>query len=163
MKKIKKIIDWIRDNWDIPYWRCYWAWRDIRGWCLHNVNRWHWKLVKEAWCSYPFDFGFIYTLEKAKLEEMLAYFKDGKWIERSEYESYVRDLTRAIHCLDIMIDADLKPDIYVNFKNCSRFRPDLNDEDRKMIMNKFPGELRIAKAQALYYKIRLERTERWWD
>ena len=57
-KKLKKAIEWLKDNWDIPYWKCYWLWRDIRGWWWHNMNKAHFHLVKEAWLSYPFDFAF---------------------------------------------------------------------------------------------------------
>lgn len=164
--KLKKAIEWLKDNWDIPYWRCYWAWRDIRGWCRHNLNRYHLNVVKEAWFGYPFDFAFLYYIEKAKLEEMREYFRHAHWIDQALYDNYIRELTWAINCLDIMIDDDVKTDTKVNTRNWKRFRPEFSKQSAdwvKDFLKRFPGEIRTEKARHLYYKILLERSQSWWD
>lgn len=168
-----KWIEWIKENWDAPYWRLYWMWKDIRCWCRHNLNRAHFNLVKEAWLSYPFDFSYIYELDKAKLEEMRSYFRKAKWIEQSSYDMYIRELTWAINCLDIIIEEELQPDnVYINKRNWKRFLPYWEDKNilvddpekwRQEMFERYPGELRCAKARHLYNKIRLYKAEGWWD
>ena len=49
--------------------------------------------------------------------------------------------------------------VNVNTKNASRFVGNENIDFYK----KHPHELYVQKAKALYYKIRYEKTNQWWD
>lgn len=163
MKKlIERSWNWLRENWDIPYYKCYWLWKDIRGWWWHNMNKAHFHLVKEAWLSYPFDFAFLYELEKAKLQEMYAYFSKAKYLYPDNYASYCRDISICIKLIDIFLEEEANPDVYINKRNWKRFM-DFEEDRFDDFFEKFPGILRAYKARHLYYKIRLYKTEHWWD
>ena len=144
--------------------------------------------MKTCWKGRPWDVGFLYELEKAKLQEMIAYHKktlryvgveeDIKWMElcvklidifeeKTPIFNYTGDLKfipiKDSDCLEV--DAsDLKYhcNVYVNTKNASRFYSKL-DNNSDNYYKAFPHELYILKAKHLYHKIRYEKDVAWWD
>lgn len=131
----------------------------IKYWFKYRFNKKHKKLIKTAAIGYPFDFAYLYYLEKAKLEEMLDYFSSGKWIGQEDYDRMCFKIKIAINLLDIIINDDIAPDVYVNNSNFSRFM----NEQQRFLLNKYPKCLRVEKAKYLYYKLRYYYTETWWD
>ena len=139
------------------------------------------RLVKEAWCSYPFDFEYLYCLEKAKLQEMLAYFSHvkkslsadmstdayfsyAKYLFPENYGRYCSRIQICINCIDIFLEEEAKPDVYINKKNAGRFLQEFDDEEALVkFLESFPGILRARKARRLYHIIRERNTEEWWD
>ena len=169
---MKKLIEWLKDNWDIPYWKCYWWYRDLRGFIYYNFNLHHLRLVKEAWLSYPFEYEFMYDIQKAKLIEMNEYFKKTGYVGQKSIEQ----IALCIRLIDIIREEDIDTKVYVNTRNWKRFRPDWSDENlwskdtheeceewRKHMFEKFPGELRCAKAKKLYYMLLERYADTWWD
>ena len=127
------------------------------------MNKAHFRLVKEALLSYPFDFAYLYYAEKSKLQEMLAYFSKAKYLGQETYASYCRDISICIKLIDIFLEEEPNPGVYVNKRNRKRFINDFTDEEFEKFFEKFPGILRANKARYLYHKIRLYKTEHWWD
>ena len=168
---MKKLIEWIKENWDLPFWRCYWWYKDLRGFIYYNFNRYHLRLVKEAWLSYPFEYDFMYDIQKVKLEEMVAYFKKTCYVGMNT----IRQIELCIRLLDIIRQEDIETKVYVNSKNWKRFRPEWSDDNlykdtpeeceewRQHMFKTFPGELRCTKAKKLYYKILETHADTWWD
>jgi len=151
----------------------------------HTRKEWF-SLLKETLLSYPYDHSYLLRLEQIKLKEMIAYHKKAQRFVG--VEKVIRDMNIAVGLLDIMLgnkdlfhfDGDLLfnkiegkdeyevvkstdfkyvSDINVNLRNIDRFIP----KERQKIYLDMPHELYIEKAKVLYYKIRLEHTDEWWD
>lgn len=141
--------------------------KNIRFWFRYNFNKEHLKVVKAALMGYPFDYGFLYSLEKSKLQEMYAYFKKSDETEKCSR------ISLALRLLDIVIEDDSLSKTYVNFKNWERFIPSLKysniryDENPSVLRTRyfkaFPGDLRTEKARYLYHKVLYKCLETWWD
>lgn len=165
-----KIIEYIKD----VYYYLVWQYRDAKRWCRHNLTKAHFNVVKTAWLGYPFDYSYIYKLEKAKLEELYEYFSKANYISKEQYDKYCSKIRLAINLLDIIIedDAQLENDVYVNNHNWKRFMPWYSDSNiqnenpevlRQHLFKTFPGVLRTYKARYLYYKIQLIYRDTWCD
>lgn len=147
------------------------------------------NLLKTLKNGDPWDYLFLDYLEKAKIEEMRDYISKTKRFVG--WENVVRDMNICISLIDIFtekkelytykgldsmnfvqiegtddyeIKFDKEPEyvclVNVNLKNIKRFCNKNGEED---FMRKNPHELYIAKARALYHKIRLEKDRHWWD
>ena len=165
-----KILEYIED----AYYYLVWQYRDVKFWCRHNLTKAHFNVVKAAWLGYPFDYSYIYKLEKAKLEELYEYFSKANYISKEQYDEYCSKIRLAINLLDIIIEDDAQPenDVYVNHRNWKRFMPwysDSNVQNKnpeewcQYMFKTFPGILRTHKARYLYYKVRLQYGETWCD
>ena len=65
-------------------------WYSVRGWFIYHFNKSNNNLMKVAWKGRPWDIGFLYELEKAKLEEMIAYHeKEQRYVG---VENDIRDM-----------------------------------------------------------------------
>lgn len=190
--KKHKWANWIDDNiiyyiYDTPRYYI----QNIRSWFRNNWNIYHWKTVKCAILSYPWDGGFITELEEAKINEAYHFFKNNQTLNDEEYHIIMRSLGWAKNLIKYVNDngssmftltgevetipkenglteirqGTLKK-IYtgprVNKRNASRFlnNAQLNSE---YFMNECLEDIYVIKAKALYYKIRNEYTDRWWD
>ena len=82
-----KILEYIKD----AYYYLVWQYRDVKCWCRHNLTKAHFNVVKAAWLGYPFDYSYIYELEKAKLEE--EHLKDAinSYFSKEIYKNYSID------------------------------------------------------------------------
>lgn len=156
-----------------PFWYIQRKYTDIRCWFRLCFNKNHFKVIKEAICGYPFDYCYMWSLQRSKLKEMLEYFKKSNITE--DNWRIVRDLNLAINFLDIMINEDelyeytpgknwpgnYKCLINVNLTNIDRFVK--NKDDKDFIINKMQHNLYVLKVKNLYYKLLQERSEAWWD
>ena len=127
-----------------------------------NKNK---RLIKEAMKFYPFDYGFVLSLEKQALIRMYEYFKVSRIAEGNEVVE--KNLKLALKLLDIVLEIDSSynseglVDRHINIKNFKRFWPEAANLDlSKPILQ---DNLRIEKAWYLYNKLRFERMRTWWD
>ena len=127
-----------------------------------NKNK---RLIKEAMRFYPFDYGFVLSLEKQALIKMYEYFKVSRIAEGNEVVE--KNLKLALRLLDIILEIDSSynseglVDRHINIKNCKRFWPEAANLDlSKPILQ---DNLRREKAWYLYNKLRFERMRTWWD
>lgn len=176
LKSLKRIGSW-EDKW-----------LTFKGWVkYHFFNRNFHTFLKTAFNTYPWDYTFLYELEKAKIEEMRKYHERRLSFVDSEF--VVRDMKICENLIDIFlekknlfhIDGGLKfektedgrgcrigftddfkynCDVVVNVKNIDRFVK--NKKSIPYYLER-PHELYILKAKHLYHKIRFERDEEWWD
>lgn len=172
MKKIKKLLDdlW----WDVKFSRPYNSIKTFFGKIkLLLTNKKYRNVIKTAIKGWPWDDCFLLELEKAKLEEMVAYYERNQSFVG--VEKCIRDMKICVNLLDIMISEgdDLfeykwdsgvpeyvckKTDI--NLRNIDRF---VNNESEKKLFIKFPHDFYVRKATHLYYLIRERETVKWWD
>lgn len=136
---------------------CY---KKIRSWMYHHFKKRFFKLLKATLSSYPWDFAYLYLLEKAKIQEMIEYHEANRLYAGVEHD--IRDMKICVNLIDAYLDCDSFMTIRtkVNLGNVKRFAK--NDEEAAFML-RFPDELYKAKAKYLYHKIRLERDGRWWD
>ena len=164
---------------------------EFRSWCrYHLFNKDFHKLHKTVMKSYPWDFSYLYELERAKIEEMCKYHEKHQRFQNWEY--VVRDMKICMKLLDIItgkvdlfhFDGDLifKPiegtddcelshtddfkyvcHVNVNTRNIDRFIPGGKNCPYREYWKEKPHELYVEKARALYHKIRLEKDNEWWD
>ena len=158
----------------------------VRSWIKHHTSKDFWKIVKKVFTSYPWDYSYLYQIEKAKIEEMANYLeKSNRFVG---VEQVVRDMRICISLLSIMIgekelfrydggmvhipngdgtykvrpSKDFKYNclVKVNTRNAARF---VDDEVYRNYCIEHPHELYEVKARKLYFKIREERDMTWWD
>jgi hypothetical protein len=189
-QQINKVLEKVSDFFYYDLW--YWGIRDkyltVRGYVRTNFNRHFLRLVWTALSGRPWDFDYLYYLEKAKLQEMLAYQEKHNLICEEQREQIIRTLRLAIRMLDIInndhnyyhFDGDVKfdpisgstlsrvnmddiryyCDVNVNLRNMNRF---VREKDTYQFYEKHPHEVYILKARYLYHKIRFYYTELWWE
>lgn len=105
----------INDNWFVR------TWFDIRTWFRYTFDKYHIKLVKEAFNGRPWDQGYLIDLEYAKIKEMKAYHERIRRFVG--VEEVIRDMGICLSLIEIFtgkrnifgydgklefVDADLK-------------------------------------------------------
>lgn len=142
-------------------------WSNIRAFFQYNWNLFHWRLIKTAIFSNPYDWTYLYKVERAKLEEMKDYMERSEIVDHKECGN-LRWIGVCIRLLDIIIEGP-EEHPYVNTRNMWRFiRPTdyvkgVKKEDVEQYYKSYPQDLRWVKAEHLYYEIRKEHTTCWWD
>ena len=157
----------------------------FKVWIKHHTTREFVNLLKVVLKSYPWDYGYLYEIEQAKIAEMIEYHRKRQFFEG--WEQVVRDMEICYKLIDIILD---KKKLF-HYDGQIRFLPIENSEDVEIdgssmiyhcdvnvntknahrfvdtTMNKWylehPHELYKEKAKYLYHKIRLEMDENWWD
>ena len=144
--------------------------------------------MKEAYRGRPWDFGYLWDLEYAKIKEMADYLEKSNRFVGVEY--VVRDMRICLSLIEIFSDKrdlfhfdgkllndenhnggvtvkavgipdfEYKCHVNVNLKNISRF---VDDKDAQKWYINYPHEFYELKARYLYHKIRREREMKWWD
>lgn len=160
-------------------------WHAFVHWCHMHFCKESWALLWQWFKGYPWDSSFLLDLEQAKLKEMIAYHKKRKFFVG--WEQVVRDMQICVSLIDIINEKKSlftytgntefsEPNeqgevewlpgnleyhclVKVNTKNTLRFV----DKKHLDFYKRHPHELYIQKAKALYYKIRYEKTDQWWD
>lgn len=162
----------------------------IRAWFRHCFNKTHFKFIKEAWCAYPWDWCYMYRVERAQLVDMIEYFKKGYITTEETYAEMIKWLNILIKLNDIILEAngvdlfdyegqmifeqlpngktyELKDNgliyhskVYANLKNAKRFCR--NEHELKYVMG-HPHELYKMKAKHLYHTIKERYLELMWD
>ena len=171
-----------KDNWFLN------AYHSIRSWFKFTFNKNHIRLMKEAYRGRPWDFGYLWDLEYAKIKEMADYLEKSNRFVGVEY--VVRDMRICLSLIEIFSDKrdlfhfdgkllndekcnrgvtvkavgipdfEYKCHVNVNLKNISRF---VDDKDAQKWYINYPHEFYELKARYLYHKIRREREMKWWD
>lgn len=164
-------------------------WYSLRGWFKYHFNKENRHLMRTAWKGRPWDYSFLYDLEKAKLQEMIAYHEkhkryvgvenDIKWMklcvnlidiftDRKELSHFTGDLKfkpvpgssdKELDGSDLVYHCDVR----VNTKNAHRFVPHGNKNPMMAYWKEHADEIYKKKAKYLYHKIRNEKDESWWD
>ena len=137
-------------------------WYRIKNWVETNVTVSHSKVVREAMCGSPFDWSDLLELEKVKLEEMYNHFGKSWHVDHKHHMKWIKI---CIDLLDIMINEPEVDPSRINTNNCMRFstRHKCPDTDVIAYYKRWPNDLRYLKAKNLYYEIRKEHTDEWWD
>ena len=75
--------------------------RNIKYWFKFHFNRKTLNLYKTAWNSFPWDFTYLYELEKVKLEQMIDYHEKTQRYFGVEYD--IRDMKICVGLLKIIL------------------------------------------------------------
>ena len=180
VKASKSFFDSIKD---IDSWKS--KYRNFKTWIKYHTTKEFKNLLKVVLKSYPWDYGYLYEIEQAKIAEMVEYHR--KYQRFVGWEQAVRDMEICYKLIDIILDKknlfhydgqiqflpienseDVELDgsklvyhcdVKVNTKNADRF---VDTKTNKWYVE-HPHELYKEKAKYLYHKIRLERDFDWWD
>lgn len=163
---------------------------DIRAWFRYCFTKTHYKLIKEAWCAYPYDWCYMYRVERAQLVDMLEYFKKAKITTEETYAEMIKWLNILIKLNDIILEENgvdlfhydghliteelptgkqhiVKNDgliyhshVHTNLKNANRF---CKNECELNFVLEHSHELYQLKAKYLYHKIKETYLEIMWD
>lgn len=186
-----KIIERIKDAFVAIGDKAMDVYYSIRNFFNYKLRRSHLNVVKEAFNGYPYDFEFMLELEYAKLKEMLDYHERSHIICEEERKRIIWQLKLAISLLEIIsekrdifhydfnenqpllkekcefgyklledFDSRYHCDVNVNTRNVDRFA---QNEWEKGYMLKSPHELYMMKARHLYYRVREQYEQEWWD
>lgn len=145
---------------------------DAKCWFRHCFNKNHWKVVKEAILGYPFDYCYMWQLERAKLVEMQKFFESSDLTV--DDSKIAKEISLAIKLLDIILFED---DLYeynhktkeykclvkVNTNNMHRFSKVENEEIKKFVIDHMLHKLYITKAKHLYYELMKNKIRTWWN
>lgn len=140
-------------------------WYQILHYVDCHFRKAKWCVIWEAISGYPYDSGFLLKLERAKLKEMLEYFKRSDIVDHTNDIKWIKI---CINLLDIIIE-EPEDYPYVNIQNMWRFiRPTdyakgVEKENVEHYYKSYPQDLRWVKAEHLYYEIRKRYTTHWWD
>lgn len=166
--------------------------RSIRCWFRICCNKRHFRLAKQAlFHTYPFDYEFLYELQKFQLEEQIEYYKHSGIAVPETYEPIVRWQKMAIKLHDIMLDHNvelydytgdmefvptgdgnyrLKDDdveyhclVKVNMRNLDRYLQLSHNHKYRSFYIEHPHELYQLKAWYLYHKLLAYYAQSWWD
>jgi glutaredoxin-related protein len=144
-------------------------WYRIQFWIEQHLSYHHIKVVKTAYNGKAYDFAHLLKLEQAKLKEMKSYFETKFSRTTFDHENDIKWIGICIKLLDIMIDTtpyDIEDIPYVNIKNMKRFyrlHDGITWEQVEDFCKNWPNDLRYIKATDLYYAIRKEYTNNWWN
>lgn len=146
----------------------------IKYYNKYFFNKNKFKLVKEAWLGYPFDYSYFYRIQLCKLIEMKEYFKDSEYTNRNK--DIEREINLAISLLNLFLydKNDKYPDGIVDYDfstNEFRFKTYLNKRNLyrfvkgfKNINNWPEDELYKLKVIYIYHKLCLYKANtNWWD
>jgi hypothetical protein len=76
--------------------------RRIRSWFRFHFNKDFFKLFKVVLKSYPWDEGYLYDIEKAKIEEMRKYHEKQRLFVGVEH--VIRDMKICERLIDIFME-----------------------------------------------------------
>lgn len=146
-------------------------WHRIQFWIEHHLSPRHLKVVKTAYDGPAYDWTYLLKLEQSKLKEMKAYFETKFVRETFDHENDIKWIDICIKLIDIITESnvyDTPEEInkYVNTSNIKRFyhlRKGVTWDKVEAYVKRWPNDLRILKAENLYYEIRKHYTRYWWD
>lgn len=101
--KKSKICSWIDDN--IVWWaydRPKDVYLSVKHWFYCNWNKEHFRLVKQAWCSYGWDHAFLLGLEELQIDKQIKWFSKHQLMVDEQYNEIMRSLRWAKYCIHIM-------------------------------------------------------------
>ena len=125
---------------------------------------------KVVWNDREWDWEFMVSLQKRKLESMIRYYSTNQYFVEQEIE--VRYMKIAKYCLETIGNVYLDENKYVNDKNFDRIRKEnglspVENEFWKAFKEKnydyFNEDVYEEKLWHLYNKIIQTRGRKWWD
>jgi len=180
-----KVLDWIDDNilwyvWEKPKS----AFKTIRYWFYCNWNKEHYRLVKRAFTSYPWDYFYMYELMECQIDKQIRWFEKHKLVENSDTD-ILRPLKWAKQCIHAMNN---ESELYeydhnksenkktytgpkINYRNEERFYKEFKSDFRatptienlKKYYRDYPEEYYILKCRKILFDILKQYSYRWWD
>lgn len=145
-------------------------WNRIQFWIEHHLLPRHLKVVKTAFIGPTYDWEYLLKLEQAKLREMKAYFETKFVRETFDHENDIKWIDICIKLIDVILEEDIESSDnvpYVNIRNMQRFYrlrdKSITWDKVEKHVKRWPNDLRVLKAENLYYEIRKEYTRGWWD
>ena len=146
-------------------------WYRIQFWIEHHLSPRHLKVVKTAYDGPAYDWEYLLKLEQSKLKEMKAYFETKFVRETFDHENDIKWISICIKLIDIIIESNVydtpeEVNKYVNIRNMKRFyrlKKGTTWDKVENHVKHWPNDLRILKAENLYYEIRKHYTRGWWD
>ena len=135
--KKNKVLDWIDDNviwhmWTRPRSFCL----TVRHWFVSNFNKFHFRLLRQAFLSYPWDGSFILELEECQIDKQIHWFNHHQTMVDEQYNEIMRSLRWAKHCVHTMNnDTDL-----FEFRGDVEYVPVKKDADGKCVDAEDPDE-----------------------
>lgn len=152
---------------------------DVIDWFRNCCNKHHFKTVWATFKAQPYDYYYTNDIMRARLVEILEYFKRTDVISENDKNRVTSKITLAISLLDIsmgntddcMYKDSNAPDtdqtaIYVNTKNAYRCYAIMDESDKKhlqYLFKTFPSMLREEKASKLFWKVMYQYSIEWWD
>lgn len=131
-KKCKKhkALDWIDDHIVWYVWTKPHDWYlTVRHWIRCNFNHYHWRLVKQAWCSYPWDGSFILELEERQIDKQLYWFEHHQAMVDEQYNEIMRSLRWAKYCVHVLNnECD-----YFHYDGDHKFVPQVRDNNGELV------------------------------
>lgn len=67
-------------------------------------NKYYWRLIRRAFNSYPFDFGYLLLIEQKQIDRQLEYFLKHQITEDDDWEKTVKYLSLAKYLIGVIID-----------------------------------------------------------
>lgn len=155
MNIFKKIYYWNRNTIYFPLLRFF----DTK------LTKNHLICVKESFNAMPYDYSYLWRVEKVHLIEMRDYFKIS---HITDHENDIKYIDICIKLLDILIDDgyelfDYDKHVFckfVNIRNDNRFNLSKVTYDDIEI---YCFDVYIAKVKNLYYEILKNKITNWWD
>ena len=146
-------------------------WYRIQFWIEHHLSPRHLKVVKTAFDGPAYDWAYLLKLERSKLKEMKNYFESKFSRETFDHENDIKWIGICIKLIDIIIESNVydtpeEVNKYVNTRNMKRFYhlgKGVTWDKVEEYVKHWPNDLRILKAENLYYEIRKHYTRGWWD
>ena len=155
------------------------SYNGIIDWFRNCCNKYHFRMVWAAFKAQPYDFFYTNDIIRARLVEVLEYFKRTDVITENDKNRIISKIALAISLLDItmgniddcMYKDSNAPDtdptaIYVNTKNAYRYYAIRDDSDKpclQCLFKEFPSVLREEKANKLFWDIMNQYSINWWD
>lgn len=156
MNIFKRIWYWNKNTW----------WYPLKNLKKYNFTKLHFDSVSESFNFKPYDYTYIWRVERAHLIETKSYFQISNIFDHTDDIRYI-DI--CINLLDILIDdgdgsmdyKNMKFKKYVNTKNSKRFIPNTpTSYDNLEFCN---CDVYMAKVKHLYYEILKNKITNWWD
>ena len=101
--KSNKICNWIDDN---IFWYLWVKpksmYRSVHHWFYCNFNKYHWRLLKQAFLTHPWDGSFILELEEKQIDKQIHWFEHHQLMVDEEYNDIMRSLRWAKHCIHVV-------------------------------------------------------------
>ena len=160
-------------------WKAKQFYLDIVDWFRNCCNKHHFKTVWATFKAQPYDYYYTNDIMRARLVEVLEYFKRTDVITENDKNRIISKITLAISLLDIMTGndddcickdsnaSDTDPTaIYVNTKNAYKYYATMDESDKKYLQylfKMFPSMLREEKASKLFWKVMYQYSTEWWD
>ena len=167
-----------------------WIYDEVRHWFHCCWNRKYRSLVKTALQSKPYDYCDLFRLEEAQIAQMLDFYETGRnAVDKAGTKRAVETMRVALKLLHIIINEDDLWEVSGDMKTSpckdrpgffqydtsgvtvTYIGPRVNTRNARRFINVEPecvdkhlaARLYLAKAEHLYYLVRLRYIHTWWD